>query len=458
MLAPVLKEIDQTTDPAIERLRQYLTIPSISGSPAHVAEVARAAHFTADALKACGLTARVEKTSGHPLVVAQTTPDIVANPGAPRVLFYGHYDVQPPEPLELWASPPFVPTLRDGAIYARGASDDKGQVHAFLEAVGAWMKVHGKLPGPLTILIEGEEEVGSAGLTGYLKAHAKELAADIVLISDTHLWAPGIPAIIYGLRGLVYFDVQLYHAQSDTHSGMYGGSYANPLTLLTQVLGQLFDEEHHITIPGFYEDVAELSGQELARWQELGFDEDAFLAQIGVHEPFGENGFDTLSRRWARPAGDLNGIWGGYQGPGSKTIIPTMAGAKVSFRIAPNQKAQRIARQFEHWLKSFDVHGCAWKVTSYTACDPVLLPVDSPWIAKAAVAIEHTCGRKPVLSRDGATIPVVSSFKSLLGLDSLLVGFGLSDDNLHAPNEKFGLSNYTLARRTQAALLQELAR
>lgn len=371
--------------------------------------------------------------------------------------------MQPPDPLEGWETPAFTPTVRDGAIYARGASDDKGQVACFLEALRAWKEAEsgadGKLPGPVTVLIEGEEERGSPSLRPYLEANREKLAADFVLISDTTMWDPQTPAITYALRGLLYFDVQLHNPNRDLHSGIFGGVLANPANRLTSILGGLFDDHHRVTLPGFYDDVMPLDDAERAEWDKLGFDEmDHCLSPVGVDTPFGEAGYTTLERRWARPSCDINGLYGGYGGAGAKTIIPSMAGAKVSFRLAANQDPDKIAESFVAWLRSHEVGGCRWQITEHGRAYPVAVPRDSRWMHATSRAVEQCAGRPPVLVREGATIPVVADFQQVLGLESVLLGFGLNDDRIHAPNEKFDLANFHLGCRTHATILAELAR
>ncbi len=459
MISPVLQHLETDRPAAVARLVEFLRIPSVSTQPAHKADIARAAQWVADALCEAGLVAEVEPTQGHPVVVGKSRDEDVMDAGAPRVLFYGHYDVQPPEPLELWDSPPFEPTIKDDMIVARGASDDKGQVACFLEALRAWRQVHGKLPCHVTVLIEGEEEMGGVNLPPFLRDNKDRLASDIVLVSDTAMWDRHTPAITYGLRGLIYFDIQLHNANRDLHSGIYGGTLANPAVMLTQVLGKLFDQHNRVTIPGFYDNVLAVDAEERQRWAALNFDEQRDLLQpVGVTRPHGEEDFDTLERKWARPSCDINGLYGGYGGPGAKTVLPSFAGAKVSFRTAPYQKGHVIAAAFEAWLRSHDVGGCTWKITPLGVADPVILPHDSPWMTAAIKAYEQSAGRKPVLMREGATIPVIADFKNILHTNSLLVGFGLNDDRLHAPNEKFELSCFYLGCRTHAALLAELAR
>ncbi len=455
-VSDVLEHLKADAPAARERLMELLRIASISTDRAYQSEIARAAAFVREDLSSIGLDARVMETEGHPVVLAKSDPSD-ALPGAARVLFYGHYDVQPPDPLELWESPPFEPVVRDGAIVARGACDDKGQTMCFVEAVRAWKRAAGGLPVHVTLLIEGEEECGSVHLAKFLREHREELAADVVVISDTSMWDRDTVAITYALRGLVYFDVQLHGPSRDLHSGLYGGTLANPATILTQVLGRLFDVNHRITIPGFYDDVAPVSEAEKKRWEALGFDEARdLLSPIGVAQPFGEAGYSTLERRWARPSCDVNGLYGGYGGEGAKTVIPSFAGAKVSFRIPANMNAKKVAQQFTAWLHSHDTHGLRWKITNHGMANPVAVADDSPFVRAAMRAVETSHGRRPALVREGATIPVVADFKEILGLDSLLIGFGLADDRIHSPNERFDLWRFELGCRTHAALLGEL--
>ncbi len=454
----VLDHLAENQDAALGRLRQWLTMPSIDTDPAYAGSVREAGEWAVAHLRESGLDARLLPTGGHPAVFAQTT-EAQAPADGPRVLFYGHYDVQPADPLELWHTPPFEPTVRGEALYARGACDDKGQVACFLEALRAWMAVEGGLPVHVTVLIEGEEEIGSVNLPAFVERHRERLAADVVVVSDTGMWgspSDPVPAITYGLRGMVYFDLKLFGPKRDLHSGVYGGSIANPATMLTRVLGRLFDEHNRVTVPGFYDDVVPLGDDERRQWEQLGFDERAYLDDIGVTRPFGEAGYATLERRWVRPSCDVNGLYGGYMGEGAKTVIPSFAGAKLSCRLAANQDPKKIARQLVAWLESQDVGGCRWKITPHGDAYPVLADRHSPYMAAALRAFEQAAGRKPVLIREGATIPIVADFKRLLGLDTLLVGFGLSDDCLHSPNEKFNLAQFDLGCRTHALLLAEL--
>jgi acetylornithine deacetylase/succinyl-diaminopimelate desuccinylase-like protein len=454
MLQNVLNRVEANQSAAVDRLMDYLTIPSVSTDPQYAPHCREAADWTAAQLRECGLAVTVHDTPGHPIVLARSD---AAGPSAPRVLFYGHYDVQPPDPLDLWITPPFQPTIREGRLYARGASDDKGQVMCFIEALRAWKESGTPLPVNVTVLIEGEEECSSVSLESFLPAHRHELAADIALVSDTSMWQHGEPAITYALRGLLYFDVQLHGPSRDLHSGVYGGTIANPATQLVLTLGQLFDANHHVTIPGFYDDVLPVSPQEKHRWDALNFNESSYARSIGLSAVHGEAGFTTLERRWARPACDINGLYGGYMGKGAKTVIPSFAGAKVSFRLAPDQDPAKIEAAFRKFLADRTPPGCRWQIESFGGARAVIVPIDSPWIAPAARAVEIGCGKRPVLVREGATIPVVADFKHQLNLDTLLIGFGLNDDNLHSPNEKFDLINFRMGCLTHAALLHELA-
>ncbi len=458
MLDQVIQHIQSQETAAVDRLVSLLSIASVSTDPAYTDEVHRAARWCSDTLSEIGLAAEVIATPGHPVVLGRSEEPAGEAADRPTILYYGHYDVQPPDPLDKWDSPPFEPQVRDNMICARGASDDKGQVCCFLEAIRAWQQVAGGLPCRVIVMLEGEEECGSENLAAFIEGHKDALSADVVVISDTTMWGKTV-AITYGLRGMAYFDVQLHHSNRDLHSGMYGGVLANPANELTRVLGGLFDEKRRVTVPHFYDDVAAVSDEEGARWDALGFDELAdCLSPIGVATPFGEAGYSTLERRWARPSCDINGLYGGYGGAGAKTVIASFVGAKVSFRLAPHQSSQRIAELFEQWLTDQPVHGCRWQIEQLGCAEPALLDIDSPWVAAADRAVQHCTGRRAALIREGATIPVVADFRRILGLDSLLIGFASTTDRIHAPNEKFDLPNFKLGCCTHAALLAELAK
>lgn len=452
----VLGHLEADHDAAVTRLAELLAIESVGTDSAYDQQTLTAANWHANDLASIGLDVQIMPTDGHPCVVAKTPDELVEDLDAPRVLFYGHYDVQPADPINLWTTGPFKPTVRHGAIYARGASDDKGQVMCHVEALRAWQQTHGKFPCPVTVLIEGEEEAGSINLPAFLDKHADVLAADIALVSDTSMWDASTPAITYALRGLVYFDVKLHGPSRDLHSGVYGGTLANPCNMLTRILGQLQGSDNRVTIPGFYDDVLDISHEERDRWQRLGFDEKAYLDDIGA-TAFGEAGYNTIERRWARPSVDVNGIYGGYMGEGAKTVIPTVAGAKVSFRIPPNMNPNKVADQFEDWLRQHRTGGCRWEITRLGEAWPVNTPIDSPFMHAAIAGLEQVTGKSPALVREGATIPVVADLQRKLGVETLLVGFGLNSDNIHSPNEHFGLDRFLLGCKSHAAIIQTIA-
>ncbi len=458
MISQVLAHIEADKKNALARMMDVLTIPSVSTDPKYKAHVVEAAAWFGNLASEAGLIPDIHPTDGHPILMA-TTPESAAPKGAPRILFYGHFDVQPPDPINLWTTPAFEPTIRDGKVYARGAADDKGQVCTFLEALLAWKKTTGSLPIHITLLLEGEEECGSANLPRFLEKHKTFLSNhDVVLISDTSMWNPTTLSITYGLRGLAYFDLKLQGPARDLHSGVYGGTLANPANILTRILGRLQDDNNHVTIPGFYDSVVPVSAEEREAWQKLNFNETEFLAEVGVTQPHGEAGFSTLERRWTRPSCDINGLWSGYQGPGAKTVLPAVAGAKVSFRLAAHQSQAHINDLFEKWLLSQDTCGCTWTITPLHGAEPVLVNTTAPAFAAAQKACERSIGKPPVLVREGATLPIIADFKKTLGLDSLMVGFGLNDDCLHSPNEKFNIASFELGCRTHALIIDELAK
>ena len=439
------------------RWLDWLRIPSISAQPAHAADCRAAAEFARRELAAIGFTADLRETAGHPVVLAQHP-----GPGgnAPHLLFYGHYDVQPADPLDLWTSPPFEPTVIDGPhgkrVVARGAVDDKGQTAMWLGALRAWVEATGSLPVRATVLIEGEEEVGSVNLEPFLQAHRDELRADVAVISDTGMWDIDTPALTTALRGLLYTQVVLKAASRDLHSGVYGGSALNPINALTRALAALRDAAGRITLPGFYDGVAEVPGQQAGQWAALGFDEQKFLAGIGLSVPAGEVGRGGLERMWARPTCDINGIWGGYQGPGTKTVIPAEAGAKVSFRLVPGQDPEAIMASFRRFMQAH-VPADAKLEISGDGSPAIEVALDNPFVRAAQASLAEEYGRPAVLIGCGGSIPVVGSFHRLLGLDSVLMGFGLEDDQVHSPNEKFELRCFRHGMRSHARLLGHLA-
>lgn len=453
MLNRVFQFIDSRRSASIAGLKDFLRIPSVSTKPQHAPDLLRCAQFLAEQFRQAGLWAKVEPTRRHPIVLAGTP----RQPGRPTVLLYGHYDVQPPEPLEQWTTPPFEPTERNNALYARGACDDKGQVWAHIEALRA-LQQQGGLPVNLIALIEGEEEIGSENLASFMQAHKADLAADIAVISDTGQFARGVPAITYGLRGLAYMEVVLSGASHDLHSGIYGGAVPNPANALCELLATLHHADGRVNIPGFYDDVLPLSPQERQAWGNLPFDENALLRELQAPALFGEAGYTALERKWARPTCDINGLTSGYQGPGAKTIIPAKASAKVSMRLVPNQDPRKIVAGFTQALLQRCPRHVKIEVIEHSAAGPVLVPLDNPGTQAAARALKLGFGVEPVMIREGGSIPVVGDIKSILGIDTLLVGFGLPDDRVHSPNEKFDLDALHFGTRTAAALYHELSR
>jgi acetylornithine deacetylase/succinyl-diaminopimelate desuccinylase-like protein len=452
MLEQVLQTIESRKHQAIAALSEFLSIPSISAQPGHAPDMVRCATWLADQLKFAGLDVSVMQTGGHPAVVAKNKH--VA--GRPSVLLYGHYDVQPPEPLDLWTTPPFEPTVRNDAIYARGAADDKGQVWCHVEAIMAW-QAHVGLPVNLTVLIEGEEEIGSDHLEAFVKHYAAELKADIVVVSDTNQFARGLPAITYGLRGLVYEEVFLTGPSHDLHSGLYGGAVPNPANVLGELIASLHDADGRVNIPGFYDDVVDPTPAERAEWRSLPFDEKRFAAALELSSLYGEKGYSTLERKWVRPTCDVNGITAGYQGAGAKTVIGAKASAKISMRLVPNQDPAKIRAAFEAALRDRCPANVKIEFANYGLAGPFLTPREGKAMTLAAEAVEMGFGVKPVLMREGGSIPVVALFKQVLGLDTLLIGFGLDDDRVHSPNEKFDLHAFHHGTRTAAALYERLA-
>jgi acetylornithine deacetylase/succinyl-diaminopimelate desuccinylase-like protein len=458
-IATVLRRVDASLEDSRGRLFDLLRIPSISAQPAHRQDCVRAAEWVRDQLSELGFRAEVRPTSGHPVVVAHHAGP--ANYQGPHVLFYGHYDVQPVDPLELWNSPPFDPQLVDGPhgkrYVARGAVDDKGQAMMFIEAMRAWQEAAGGIPARITMLVEGEEEVGSPSLEPFLAANKAELTSDLALISDTGMWDVDTPAISTMLRGMTYAQVTLKAANRDLHSGLYGGSALNPINALTRILGELQDANGRIQLPGFYDKVKPVSNAQRAQWDALGFDEHAFLGKIGLEAPAGERGYSALERLWARPTADINGIWGGYTGVGSKTVIPSEASAKVSFRLVPNQDPGEVMEQFERFVADRLPPGATVEYEGHTRTPGIEMNLESPWVRAAQTVLAEEYGKPAVLMGCGGSIPVVTSLRTVLGIDSLLIGFGLDDDQVHSPNEKFEQRCFHHGIRSHARLLAKFA-
>src|SRR4051812_2171876 len=450
----VIDFINTNRDRYVEELKAYLAIPSISALPQHADDVRACAKWTADEMERVGLqNVRLVDTPGFPVVYG----DWLGAPGKPTILFYGHYDVQPVDPVELWTSPPFEATVRDGEIYARGAADDKGQVFMHVKAVEAFLQQAGSLPVNMRFFIEGEEEVGSAHLDEFVRAHKQELAADVVVISDSPMFDRGIPSICYGLRGLAYFQIDVRGTKSDLHSGSFGGAVANPALVLAQILAQMKDRSGRIKIPGFYDDVRELSEAERAEWRKLPFNETKYRKELGAPKLFGETGFSTLERVWARPTFEVNGLLSGFTGEGAKTVLPAVAMAKVSMRLVPDQRPDKVAEQFEAYLRKVAPKTVELKVTRMHGGKPWMAEFDNKYVRAAGRAIEQGFGQPPVFNREGGSIPVVSTFQEELGVPSVLFGVGLPDENAHAPDEKLDLGNFHNGIIASAYLYQEIA-
>ena len=455
----VLAQVDHDLDQACQRLFSLLRIPSISTQPQHEPDVQQAAEWLRDQLADLGFEVTVRPTAGHPVVLGH-------HPGpsgtqAPRILFYGHYDVQPPDPLELWTSPPFDPQIIEGPrgarIVARGAVDDKGQLMMFVEALRAWKGVGGGIPVPMTILLEGEEEIGSPNLEPFLAANKASLAADFALISDTNMWDIDTPGVTTRLRGMCNCEITLKGPDLDLHSGLFGGSALNPINALTRILGDLHDEQGRIQLPGFYDSVSAVTAEQQAEWQALGFDERSFLRGIGLSAPSGEAGLPALERIWARPTADINGIWGGYTGTGSKTIIPSKASAKVSFRLVPDQDAQAVFASFQRFVAERLPPGAEVSFEAFGMSPGMEIATDTPWVKAARAALQQEYSRPAVMIGSGGSIPVVEQIKRTLGIDTLMMGFGLDDDQIHSPNEKFEMRCFHKGTRSHAILLGKLA-
>jgi acetylornithine deacetylase/succinyl-diaminopimelate desuccinylase-like protein len=445
--------LDQNQDRFVGELQEFLRIPSVSADPAHKPDMQRAAEFVQAQLEKAGAKAQIVKTAGHPIVFGQTE----AVPGGPTVLVYGHYDVQPPDPLDEWKSPPFEPTIRDGYIYARGATDDKGQLFTHIKAVEAWNKTSGRPPINVKFVIEGEEEVGSNNLDNYLKDNKELLKCGVAVISDSSQYAPGTPAITYGLRGILACEILLHGPNRDLHSGMFGGSVANPCNMLARLIAKLHDDKQRVQIPGFYEDVLPLTSKERQEFSHLKFDEAAYKADLGVTAVCGEEGFTTTERRWARPTCDVNGMFGGYTGPGPKTIVPARATAKITCRLVPNQEPEKLMASLQKFLVANCPPGVRLEFKPQHCCIGVVMDADSPYMHAAKKAIADAFGAQPVMIREGGSIPVVTTFRDVLGVDTLLLGWGLNSDNLHSPNEHFTLADFHRGTRASAHLWSELA-
>ncbi len=451
----VIDFIQTHRDRYLTELTEYLAIPSISALPEHAGDVQRCAEWSAAEMTRIGLeNVRLETTPGNPIVYGEW----LHAPDAPTILFYGHYDVQPVDPLELWESPPFEATVRDGEIFARGAADDKGQVFMHFKAIEAHLKQNGSLPVNLKVILEGEEEVGSVNLDTFVRANRELLKCDVVVISDSAMFDHGVPSICYSLRGLVYFQIDVRGTSSDLHSGVFGGAVANPNMVLAQILSQMKDRSGRVKIAGFYDDVRELKQEERDAWKKLPFNEKQYKKNLGAPKLFGETGYTTLERVWGRPTFEVNGILGGFTGEGAKTVIPAVAMAKVSMRLVPDQHPDKIAEQFQAYVEEIAPPTVEVKVTRMHGGKPWITDYDNPFVQAAGRAIEQGFGKTPVFCREGGSIPVVSTFQEELQVPAVLFGIGLPDENAHAPNEKLDLSNFNNGVIATAFLYDEIAK
>ena len=450
----VLARVEAEKQVYLEELEDFLRIPSISTDPDYASDVWRASEFVLDKLRAAGLTAERIETAGHPLVYGEW----LGAPGKPTVLFYGHYDVQPVDPVELWRHPPFEPTIEGDKLVARGATDDKGQSYAHVKGVAATLAERGRLPVNVKFLIEGEEEAGGHAIDRYVREDGgKRLSCDCVMVSDSSMFAPGQPALIYGLKGLAYMEVKVTGPNRDLHSGTFGGAVTNPLNALCEIVAKLRDSRTgRVLIPGFYDDVKPLADWERQEFARLPFDAEAYRAELGVPELVGEEGYTTRERTWARPTLDVNGIFGGYQARGAKTVLPSWGGAKVSMRLVPDQRPDTVARLFTDYVHQVAPPGVVVEISNLHGAEPVLVQAEGPLVEAAMAAMADAWGARPVRIREGGSIPIVSAFSQVLGKPVLLLGFGLTDDALHSPNEKFNISHFYNGIRSVVRLLDRL--
>lgn len=449
----VLKRIEREQEGYLEELKDYLRIPSVSTAPEYRDEVLRCSRFIHGKMADAGLEAEIIETDGYPLVFSQWT----GAPGKPTLLFYGHYDVQPADPIDLWHNPPFEPTVDGDLLIARGATDDKGQSFAHLKAIAAILAERGSLPVNVKIILEGEEESGGDAIERFVVEDAgRRLKSDCVLVSDSAMYAQGQPSLVYGLKGMAYMEIKVTGPNRDLHSGSYGGAVANPLNAMSHIISRLQDPQTgRILISGFYDDVKPIENWEREEFANLSFDDEAFKEDLGVSELFGEEGYTTLERRWARPTCDVNGIFGGYMDAGAKTIIPSWSGAKISMRLVPNQDPKKIARLFSEYVRQVAPPGVTVEIHAHHGADPVLVETEGP-IVEAAMAGMADIWRQPVRVREGGSIPIVSTFSKVLQVPILLLGFGLEDDRLHSPNEKFNLSQFYGGIRAVVRILDRL--
>jgi len=451
----VVSYINSNREKYVEELKDFLRIHSISTLAENINDMITAANFVVSKLREAGMeNVKIIETKGHPLVYA----DWLHAPGKPTVLIYGHYDVQPVDPINLWDSPPFEPTIKDGKIYARGATDDKGQMYMHIKSVEAYFKTVGKLPLNVKFIIEGEEEIGSGNLDEFVNKNQEMLKCDSVLISDTSLYGPGIPTLTYGLRGLCYMEVAVTGPNRDLHSGTFGGGVDNPINVLAEMISMLKDKNGKIKIPGFYKDVVILTKKERENFRRLPFSEKQYAKTLGVKELKGEKGYTTLERVWARPTLDCNGIFGGFTGEGAKTVLPSKATAKISMRLVPNQDPKKVAKLFKSYINKITPKTVKVEVSDLHGAYPIATSLDDKATLSAATALAKVFGKKTVFMREGGSIPIVVSFAKKLKAAPVLMGMGLNTENLHSPNEHFNLNHFHLGILSSAYFMDEFSR
>jgi acetylornithine deacetylase/succinyl-diaminopimelate desuccinylase-like protein len=452
----IIGHINDNINGYVEQLKDFLKIPSVSTNPENRSDVRHCAEYVRDCLNEIGLeNVSIYETSLHPIVYGEW---LKAGTDRPTVLIYGHYDVQPVDPVELWTAPPFEPAIRGEEIFARGATDDKGQVFMHMKSLEAHMKINASLPVNVKFLIEGEEEIGSINLDKFIESNKDLLKCDYVVVSDTAMFGKGIPSIVYGLRGLAYMQIEVTGPNRDLHSGSYGGGVDNPINALCHIIAKLKNSEGKILIDGFYDDVISLSPKEREEYAKLPFDENEYRKGLEIEEVFGENGYSTLERVSARPTLDCNGIWGGFQGEGAKTVLPSKAGAKISMRLVPDQQPEKIERLFTDYVEKISPKTVKVKVKTLHGGKGALTPLDSPAMEAAVEAIKKAFGKAPLFTREGGSIPVVNVFQTILNAPTILLGFGLPDENAHSPDEHLNLGNFHKGIQTCAYYLEELSK
>jgi acetylornithine deacetylase/succinyl-diaminopimelate desuccinylase-like protein len=452
----ILNYINSHKDKYIEELKEFLRYPSISTNPENKKDVRECAEYLCAQLKKIGMhNSKVYDTKGHPVVYAEW---LDAGNHKPTVLIYGHYDVQPVDPIELWTTPPFEPSVRNGNIYARGSADDKGQVFVHIKAIEAHLKNQNSLPVNIKLIFEGEEEIGSENLEQFINENKELLKADVVVISDTAMYDKGYPAIGYALRGLCYVEVEVTGPNKDLHSGQFGGAVENPINALTKIITKLKDDKGRVLIDGFYDDVLPLTEKEKKELAKLPFDDNKYMQSLGIDELFGEQGYSTLERLWSRPTLDCNGIWGGFTGEGAKTVLPSKAYAKISMRLVPTQVPKKIEKLFTNFIEKISPKTVKVKVKGLHYGVPAMTPIDSKWINAAFTALKQGFGKEPVFIREGGSIPIVVNFQEVLNAPAVLLGFGLPDENAHSPDEHFDLDNFQKGIITSSIFYNELAK